>query len=265
MITDLGQRQLLKLIAGNQHRFADLFVVGISDATLGTDATSLDFAWAAVNVTGSYVDEEANQVVFYGTLASDLSGDIKEMGLVALSDEFVKSGLPNSIVYSFDANEPWFTDGTFTISGESSIGSGNYRFDDVAEDVYLGQLLNNVSVSKYDTFKIKLNADDVTEITVLIKNDDTNYISKDLTLTAGENLQTHAISSFTATGSFNPTAVNEIRIIIKTITNAANHIEFDAATLSGDLNGGLVARHVLGITMYKRPGSSMEIEYAVAM
>lgn len=265
MITDLGQRQLLKLIAGNQHRFADMFVVGISSATLPTSATALDFGWAAVNVTGSYVDEALNQVVFYGTIDSDLAGDIKEVGLVALNDEFVKSGLPNSIVYSFDSSEPWFTDGSFVISAESSIGTGNYRYENVAEDVYLGQLLSAVSIVNYDTFKIKVNSNQVTEITVQLKNDDTNYIHKDLTLASGDNLLSNTIASFTTVGTFNPNLVNEIRIIIKTVTSGTNHIEFDAATLSGSLNGALVARDVLAVTMYKRQGSSMEIEYAVEM
>jgi hypothetical protein len=265
MITNNGQIQLLKQVSGKAPRFASIFVVGISDATLTTAATSLDFNWGSCNIVGSYVDEALQQVVFYGTLPADLAGDIKEVGLVALNDDFIKTGLPNAVVFTFDANEAWFSDGAFTISNNSTIGSGNYRLEDVIVGQYLSKLVDNVNVSRYDTLKLKLDSTNVSAITVTLKNDDLNYAAKDITIANGENRLTTDISTFTKTGTFNPQQVTQVVLTIKTVTNADNVIEFDALTLSSQANGGLVAREVLATTIYKRPGASMEIEFAVAL
>lgn len=265
MITDLGQKQKLKLLAGTASRFADVFVVGISDATLTTAATSLDFAWATANITGTYIDNDLNQVVFYGTLSPELAGDVKELGLVSLSDDFVKTGLPNSLVYSFTVNEQWFSDEAFTITNNSSVGSENYKFDDSVTGQYLAKGLDGINMSRYDTIKLKLLSSEVTQIELRLSNDDANYAWKDINLTNGVNFSTHTLASFTKEGNFNPQSVNEIRYIINTVSNATNSLEFDAMTISSEENGGLVARHVLAVAQYKRTGAGMEIEFAVAL
>lgn len=265
MITDNGQKQLLKLVAGKAPRFATIFVVGISDAVLTTAANSLDFSWGSCNIVGSYVDETLRQVVFYGTLDPDMAGDIKEVGLVALNDDFIKTGLPNALVYTFDANEGWFSDGVFSISNDSTIGIGNYRLDDAIVGQYLTKVVDNVNVSRYDTLKLKLNSTNITKITVTLKNDDLNYAAKDITLVNGENRITTDINTFTKTGTFNPQQVTQVTLTVKTVTNADNAIEYDALTLSSQENGGLVARTVLATTIHKRSGAAMEIEFAVAL
>ena len=265
MITDQGQLQKLKLLAGQTGRFADVFVVGISDAVLTTSATALDFAWATANVTGSYVDAALQQVVFYGTLAPGLAGDIKEVGLASLSDDFVKTGLPNALVYSFSVAEQWFSDAAFTTSNESSVGTENYKFENIIVNKYIAKGVDGINVSRYDTIKLKINSTDVSQIQLLLKNDDTNYATKDIALVDGDNLSSHTISSFTTVGSFNPQAVNEIRFVIDTVDNATNSIEFDAITIGSELNGGLVARHILAVPQFKRTGAGMELEYAVAL
>lgn len=265
MITDIGQEQKLKLIAGKAARFADIFVVGISNATLTTAATSLDFSWGTANITGTYVDTDLSQVIFYGTLAPDLAGDIKEVGLVTLNSDFIKTGLPNAMVYSFDANENWFSDETFTITNDSSIGTGNYRFEDAVVDQYLAKLLDGINVSRYDTLKLKVASTDVSQIRIMLKNDEINYAYKDVTLVDGDNLITQNLSAFTTVGSFNPLNVMEVRYVVKTVDNATNAVEFDAMTLFSNLNGGLVARHVLAVPVFKRTGAGMEFEIAVAM
>lgn len=265
MITDNGQAQLRKLVAGKAARFADVFVVGISNATLTTAATALDFAWGTASITGTYVDSGLDQIIFYGTLSPDMVGDVKEIGLVTFNDDFIKTGLPNALVYTFDANENWFSDQTFTITSDSSIGTGNYLFEDAVVDQYLAKLLDGVNVSRYDTLKLKVKSTDVSEITILLKNDEVNYAWKDVTLADGDNLITQDLSTFTSVGAFNPQAVSEIRYVVKTVDNVTNSVEFDAMTLFSNINGGLVARHVLSVPIYKRSGAGMEIEFAVAM
>lgn len=112
--------------------------------------------------------------------------------------------------------------------------------------------------------KIRVTTTDVSQIRLVLKNDESNYLYKDLTLIDGDNLLTHNLSTFTMVGTFDPRLITETRIIINTVDNATNFIEFDALTFVSQQNGGLVARHVLANTMYKRPGATQEIEVAIA-
>lgn len=265
MITTNGRIQQLKLAAGKSPRFADQFVVGISNAVLPTSASSLDFAWASAQVMDAYVDSALEQVVFYGTLDAALAGDIKEVGLVSQSDEFIKTGLSSSLVYTFDASEAWSSDVTFAISTASSIGLGNYKLTNVVVDNYLAKQVDGISLSRYDTLKLKLNSTAVTSVRVIVKNDELNYAYKDVAVANGDNLLTHTIASFTKFGSFSPQGITEVRLVVKTVSNSTNSIEFDALTFSSQANGGLVARSVLATPIYKRTGAGMEFEYAVAL
>lgn len=264
MITENGQKQLLRVISGKAYRFADLFVVGASGESIPDSATSLDFAWATTPVLESYVDENLNQVMFHGTLDKSLAGDIKEIGLVSLNSEFISTGLPVSIVYTFDASELWFSDINYEITNTSSVGATNYKFVDAPVGSYLAKLTSDVNISRYDTVKMRVNSSGVQKIELHFKNDDLNYAWKEITLTNGATSITQSIDSFTRVGTFNPTKVSEVRIVVKQ-ANATNSIEFDALTLSSNLNGGLVARTVQSVTQYKRMGASMEIEFAVTL
>lgn len=265
MITDQGQIQKLKLLAGKASKFADVFAVGISNAVLPTSATALDFAWATANITDAYVDEDLQQVIFYGTLPPEIAGDIKEIGLISLSDEFVQTGLPNALVYGFTVAENWFSDGTFTITNESSVGTESYRFDNITVNKYLAKGVDGINMSRYDTVKLKVESLDVSQIRIILKNDDTNYAYKNIALVDGENLSDHTLSSFVTVGTFNPQLINEVRLMIETVDNATNFIEFDALSICSEINGGLVARSILATPQYKRTGAGMEIEYAVAL
>lgn len=265
MITSNGYSQQLKLISGKVYKFANLFAVGASGIALPSTATALDFAWASVAITDSYVDEALKQVVFHGTLGSDLAGNISEIGLVSQSDEFVRSGLPNVLVYGFEPTESWFSNIDYEITTNSSIGPNNYKLNNVVADNYLAKIVSNISIARYDTVKMKLISNNVTGVRVILKNDELRYAYKDFTLTNGSNTLSSTVSSFVNVGAFNPNEIFEIRIVVRTTSNATNNIEFDALNLSSQANGGLVARSTLSVVQYKRQGSTMELEMAVAL
>ena len=265
MITANGQKQLLKLVSGKTDRFADLFAVGISSAALPTTATNLDFGWATCPVTDSYVDEQLNQVVFHGTLPQNVVGQIRELGLVAQTDDFIANGLPNSLSYTFEPNELWFSDMDYEITNTGAVGTNNYRLNNAAADSYLARIVSRVDVNRYNRMKIILNTTAITKIKVLLKNDEQNYAHKDFTLANGENILESDIASFTKVGAFNPNEIFEIRFQILTRSSATNNIEFDSMIMYSLENGGLVARSTLSVVQYKRAGASMELEYAVAL
>lgn len=255
---------MLKLVGGKAYRFADLFVVGASSAVLPSSATSLDFAWATTPVLDAFVDEEAGQVLFHGTLPANIAGDIKEIGLISQNAEFISSGLPVNIVYGFEPSEIWFSDSEYDVTNSSSVGPNSYKFTDAIVDQYLAKLVSDLNINRYDTVKMKLNSTGVTGIQLQFKNDEANYAWKNFTLVDGTNTLTSTVASFTKVGTFNPTKISEVRLIVKAAA-ATNSIEFDALTLSSNENGGLVARTALVVTQYKRLGATMEVEFAVAL
>lgn len=264
MITAKGQEQLLKIIGNRAFRFADQFVVGASNVALPDTATQLDFAWATCPITDSYVDTELRQVVFHGTLPALVSGDVAEIGLVSVSDEFVRTGLPNAMVYSFEPSELWFSSDSFEVTSFGSIGSNNYKLENVAAGSFLAKAASSINVSRYDTLKIKLESDGVTSVRIYLKNDELRYAHKDITLSPGGQTVTESVNAFVKTPSFDNKDINEIRIEVLS-ANATNSIEFDAMSLFSTENGGLMARTALSVVQYKRNGSTMELEYAVAL
>lgn len=265
MITTNGHTQLLKLVSGKAYKFADLFAVGASGIALPSSATNLDFGWATCAVTDSYVDEAMNQVVFHGTLPADLAGNIAEIGLVSQSDEFIRTGLPNALVFAFEPKELWFSDTNYDITNTGSIGANNYKLTDAVVGNYLAKTTSNINISRYDTAKFKINSSGTGSVRLILKNDELNYAYKDFTLAAGDNILNANISTFTKVGSFNPTEIFEIRFEVKAVQSSTNTIEFDAMNLSSSANGGLVARSPLAVTQFKRTGATMELEYAVAL
>jgi hypothetical protein len=265
MITTNGRIQLMKLVSNKVYKFADLFAVGVSNVTLPNTATQMDFGWATCPIIDSYVDTQLSQVVFHGTLPENLVGDIGEIGLVSQSEEFIRNGLPNSIVYNFEPTELWFSDTSYEITNLGSIGANNYKLSNVVVGNYLAKVISNVNVSRYDTAKLRVNATAVGSIRMLMKNDETNYAYKDFAVTAGANTLSSTIASFTKVGSFNPNEIFEIRFVVNSVTNSTNTLELDALSLFSAANGGLVARSPLAVVQYKRQGSTMELEYAVAL
>lgn len=263
MITSNGDAQFLNLLTGKATRFADMFAVGVSDEIGSKSDTQLKFGWATCPISDSYVDLDNNQVVFHGTLPADLAGDIWEIGLISQSSDFINTGLPNALVYNFEPTELWVSDLEYEITNTSSVGTNNYKLNDVVAGNYLAKIVSNVNISRYDTIKLRLTASHTASLKIIMKNDELNYAHGTQALTAGLNSITVPVSSLTKVGSFNPNQIFEIRFEVVSVGNATNSIEFDAMSLTSNINGGLVARDVRSEVMYKRLGATMEIEYAV--
>lgn len=264
MITTQGQEQLLKVVASRSPRFADLITVGTSNTVLPKTTTQLDFGWATCPIIGSYIDKELNQIVFHGTLPAELSGDVFEIGLISQSDAFIRSGLANALVYSFDPNEMWYSDSAYEVTNTGSVGRNTYKLNDASVGGFVARSVNEVNVSQYDRLQLKLTSDKVTKIKIIFKNDEERSAYKEVTLTAGSQTVDEDITSFTKVGAFDPKRITEIRIEVVARSSATNSIDFDALNISSKANGGLVARDTLSVVQYKRSGSTMEIEYAVS-
>ena len=263
MITNTGRDQHLKLISGEAIRFADKFVVGSSSAPLGPEANELDFGWGECLVKDSFVDEENRQVVFYGTLPADLAGRISEIGLATMNSDFIKTGRNINLSYYFSESESWnYTDDDkFAYSTETSLmGSDDIVITSAEVGEKLSKYLND-DITLHTNVKMRVSVEQASQLEFRIYSGETDFLSKTISATPGENVIKFAMSSMTENGSFDPAKAVMMEYEIKT----PGDYTFDAIIFTGDNNSGLVTRSAVSVPKMKVIGNTMELEYAVML
>jgi len=265
VITDNGKSQHLKVIAGKAYSFADRFVLGASPAVMPTSATDLDFSWGSFPVSDSVVDEELQQVVFFGTIPAELAGEIKEIGLLTIDSAVISSGQPINRTFFFGSDEGWVpvaTEDVVFSSEDSKMGPEDLLWQDISagEMVKLEDI--NINISDMNLFKAKINATAATVVEVSFYSSDTQYARKQFSLTAGENFIKTDFDTFTKTSEYDS---HSIKAIVLKIISGSGNLDMDCLILSNTNNGGLVMREILPNPILKQSGSSMEIEMAVML
>lgn len=265
MITKNGKRQHLKVIAGKAYSFADRFVLGASAETLPEDAMDLDFSWGSFEVSDSIVDEELRQVVFYGTIPAELSGEIQEIGLVTIDAAVINSVSPVSRTFFFGHEEGWVAaaeeDVSF-ISETSKMGPENLLWVDIAPDQMIKLEGINLNLSDVNLFKAKFNVDVATTIEINFYSNEIEKASKEFVLEPGENFIKTGFNEFIKSQSFD---LHSVKIITVRIVDGSGALDADCIIMSSESNGGLVMRETLPTPIMKHSGSTMEIEMAVML
>lgn len=265
MITDNGRKQHLSVIAGKAYSFADRFVLGASSSTMPGSATDLDFSWGSFPITDSIVDEELQQVVFYGTIPSELAGEIKEIGLLTIDAALINSGQPINRTFFFGSEEGWVPINNEEIvfaSDSSKMGPENLLWSNIAPDQAIKVENLNISISDMNLFKAKINATAATTVEVSFYSSDTERAYKNISLVTGANFIKTGFDTFTKTSGFDSYSVKAIAL---KIVSGSGILDTDCLILSNTNNGGLVMRQVLPNPIQKASGSSMEIEMAVML
>ena len=265
MITNNGKKQHLSVIAGKAYSFADKFVLGASEAVMPESATDLDFTWGSFDITDSVIDEQLQQVVFYGTIPAELAGEIKEIGMLTLDSALIDSGQPINRTFFFGSEEGWkpMDEEEFTYTNkDSKMGPENITWEDIA----IGQAIKlddiNINISDMNLFKSKILAENETTIEISFYSSDVEKASKEFILQDGENFLKTEFAGFDKTSGFDSYSIKAI--LLKIISGSGN-LDLDCLILSNTNNGGLVMREVLPNPIQKQSGSSMEIEMAVML
>jgi len=265
VITSNGKRQHLNVIAGKAYSFADRFVLGASSAPMLSNATDLDFSWGSFPISDSIVDEELQQVIFFGTIPAELAGEIKEIGLTTIDSALIATGQPINRTFFFGENEGWVpaADEEVSFSSETSkMGPENLLWTAIAPDEMVKMENINISIADMNLLKAKINATASATLEVTFFSSDTNYARKQINVTAGENFIKTDFSTFTKTAEYDSYSIKAITL--KVISGSGN-LDMDCLILSNTNNGGLVMREILPNPIVKQSGSSMEIEMAVML
>lgn len=263
MITNTGRQQHLNILAGKATRFADKFVVGSSNAALGPETKELDFGWGECLVKDAYIDYANGQVIFYGTLPADYAGSIAEIGLATMNSEFIQTGRDINLSYYFSPLEQWdYTDDTkmdYDI-GSSLMGSDDVQITGAIAGEKLSKGLED-DMSLHTNVKMRITAAQSGSIVYRIYSAETSYVSKTISLVAGENVIKFSVDSMTETGEYNASipAMMEFEMV------TPGDYLFDAITFTGEANSGLVTRSAISVPKSKVRGNTMELEYAVML
>ena len=263
MITNTGKLQHLDIVAGKAIRFADKFVVGSSNAALGPDAKELDFGWGECLVKDTFVDKQNGQVIFYGTLPAEYSGQIAEIGLATMNSAFIETGKNINISYYFSPLEDWryTTDEKMDYSSEASLmGADDIIITGAVAGEKLAKSLED-DMSLHTNIKMRITSSQSGSIRYRIYSAEDSYVTKVIPLVVGENIIKFPIDSMTETGTFDAS----IPALMEFEMMTAGTYVFDAIIFTGEANSGLVTRSAVAVPKKKVVGNTMELEYAVML
>lgn len=265
MITSNGKLQHLSLLAGKAYSFADRFVLGASPVVIDESATDLDFSWGSFPITGSVVDHDLQQVVFYGTIPAELAGEIQEIGLSSIDERIIASGRPINMTFFFGSEEGWIPsdeEEIDNVAGEAKMGAEGLLWESIAADQAIRLQGLGLDISDVNLVKSRIVADSPAQIEVSFFSNDVENATKQIALTEGVNLIKTNLSDFTTTEGFN--TQNIVAIQIKIVEGSGN-LNLDCLILSNSNNGGLVVRQIPANPIMKTGGTTMEVEMAVML
>lgn len=263
MITNTGRMQHLDIIAGRAARFADKFVVGSSNTTLGPEVNELDFGWGECLVKDAYVDVDNGQVIFYGTLPPEYAGEIAEIGLATMNSEFIATGRDINVSYYFSPLESWTYSDEEKIeydSASSLMGSDDVSIVGATAGEKLTKSIED-DMSLHTNVKMRITSEQTGSIIYRIYSAESSYLTKTIALNAGENIIKFTMDSMTETGEYNSSAPALMEFEMVT----PGDYLFDAIIFTGEANSGLVTRSAVSVPKKKIAGNTMELEYAVML
>lgn len=278
MITKFGKRFLTNFIAGNLIFNPKDMALGIAtnlEYPLADTNSRLGFEFYRVPITTGGINIDASSspttytVIYSATLPTDIAGKINEIGIYSGNSSSVNL-YSSQFLSNFDFQYQWSPTPTtdqdnYRVGDSSLIFTSNnttaqeYKFDLGSTDI------SGYSPSDSLSFAYKVNNANLSSLKVRLYSSTLNYIEFTFTgHSVGYNLKSVNMSSGVTSGTFDPTSVSTIGIIV-TPTSAQASVSVDALRINDedtfDPESGLIARSILDSTMIKVIGREAAIEF----
>lgn len=278
MITKFGKRFLTNFIAGNLIFNPKDMALGIAtnlEYPLADTNSRLGFEFYRVPITTGGINIDASSspttytVIYSATLPTDIAGKINEIGIYSGNSSSVNL-YSSQFLSNFDFQYQWLPTPTtdqdnYRVGDSSLIFTSNnttaqeYKFDLGSTDI------SGYSPSDSLSFAYKVNNENLSSLKVRLYSSTLNYIEFTFTgHSVGYNLKSVNMSSGVTSGTFDPTSVSTIGIIV-TPTSAQSSVSVDALRINDedtfDPESGLIARSILDSTMIKVIGREAAIEF----
>lgn len=278
MITKFGKRFLTNFIAGNLIFNPKDMALGIAtnlEYPLADTNSRLGFEFHRVPITTGGINIDASSspttytVIYSATLPTDIAGKINEIGIYSGNSSSVNL-YSSQFLSNFDFQYQWSPTPTtdqdnYRVGDSSLIFTSNnttaqeYKFDLGSADI------SGYSPSDSLSFAYKVNNANLSSLKVRLYSSTLNYIEFTFTgHSVGYNLKSVNMSSGVTSGTFDPTSVSTIGIVV-TPTSAQASVSVDALRINDedtfDPESGLIARSILDSTMIKVIGREAAIEF----
>jgi hypothetical protein len=285
LITNFGKRFIANFIAGNIQDASKDIAIGIDSTAATNQDTRLGFEFYRLPVTiGSTdiqtVDEVTTySVVYKTTIPQDVSGQINEIGLYPSTRTNINN-FDSKFLADFANSLSWYTSGltnplSDTTAGKSKIGDNLLTFTSngtSAQEYFNNTILDFSGYSVNDSIRLAYykNNNNLQNIIIKFYTSNSDYYTATITPAAGTGYKTTSdilLSSVfgTVTGSPDKSNISKIGITITPTSGNTTTVGMDALRINDedtfDPIFGLISRSVLGSTLLKSAGRSVDIEY----
>lgn len=262
LITNAAKPALMDFLAGKTQSWAGAIAVGVHDTAPAATNTNLNFEVARSNINVREPRYADGKIVVKATLPLNLIIEIYELGLFNTP---ISSG-EDSNSYILSRFSPEFDEvvGVSSTGGRFGSDSALLSMTTTSEQFSVEELgIDLGALSDRDKFLFAYDADNITNITVSLYNEDGNFVSSSFGAVAGFNVQELLVSSFTGTGTLESPIS---RIVIAADGTAggslvAEGMRFHSSTLDDD--DILMSHATLTTPVVKDAGEEMDIEFSV--
>ena len=291
VITKFGKRFLTTYIAGNADFSNKTLALGIADGTdyasadtnsrLGFEFYKLPIDFGSVDIQPAGQGTYSYTVVYKTTIPQDIIGTVKEVGLFS-SGRKSTNNFDSKFISTFENNLDWYysdlTNGVYTVSDDSRIGSGMMKLDFANSSETTNELITKTStidISGYSanaTLTLAYNREDtnLSKIKIKFYSSDTDYYYGEITPSSGtgNKIQQIGMSSVFSnySGQPNATSISKIGVeISRTSTSSPSVVYLDGLRINDedtfDATFGMVSRSILNTPIKKIAGRQVDIEY----
>lgn len=275
MITSEGKTWIKRALTGNGIALGDSIGVGIGNAAEALSDTALQYEIDRFSIELITYDHATDQIVFKGTMRSEMAATIYEVGIWTQPANFVANGYGSMALTTFDEDAEAWSNATWSATG-ARIGTNGLSHTPAASGTVtsslLGLTLNLGGYSSADKFLVAFNSGNANTSSVIVrlKTDDANYFQ----FTSSNPASGYTIASFTkgsAAITGNPSWENITKIDVVTSAKAGGAA---AVTLDGirveDVDSinpeyVMLAREVLVTPIVKVAGETRDFEYAISI
>jgi len=280
IITDLGEKEILKYLARQQQTYGDNIVLGIGTTSPSKSDEYLEFTTFSVPVQGYFYDDTNNEIVYQAIVPSGVISKIYEAGLATnypVNLSFNTDTISNNsdLVSDFDTTSNWsitsgvefYTDPNFSILRAGNDGlqftvNNNTKVSSLSVDGLFQ------SYDESDILKIAFNVATNVPANIIVKfynsSDNTKFYEWELSnISLGYNIKSIDIGSLTP--PISTVSLDDIDTIEISVSHTASTVvTFDALRidhLSDRFGYALISRSVLTTPSELSLEAPIDIEY----
>lgn len=275
MITLRGKTFFKRYLANQAGQVAGAVSFGIGNSAASTADERLQFEFARTPLSLIQYDPVTDRLVFKGTLPSEVSGTIYEVGLWTSEANNISVNQEARIITTFDSeSEEWDIETFDSVS--TRIGVDSLKHTPAASatstSMMTGLSMDFVENTSQDSFILAYDVQNANtaNIKLRFRTDASNYYEYTVTSpTVGFKFSTFLKGAATVVGTPDWADINELSVSTTSTAGGASAVEFEGLRIEDNdtynQDYGLIARLVPATPVAKPDGQILDFEYHLAV